>query len=149
MKGVSPLVASVLLIAFTIAVASLFSGWITSFTKVTTEEVQEQSEKKVTCSYGGIALDNVKYNKTSGNMSGTVENTDLITLGNIDFEIFYANSTREKLDLNMETEPSERKPFNRQVLGMNISNNYNTIRVITNCSNVYDEISSSDVSEVW
>jgi len=149
MKGVSPLVASVLLIAFTIAVASLFSGWITSFTKVTTEEVQEQSEKKLTCSYGGIALDNVKYNKTAGNMSGTIENTDLITLGNINFEIFYANATREKLNLNMEIEPSERKPFNRQALGMNISNNYNTIRVITNCSNVYDEISSRDVSEVW
>ena len=44
MKGVSPLVASVLLIAFAIAVAGLYSGWITSFTKVTTEEVQEQSE---------------------------------------------------------------------------------------------------------
>lgn len=46
MKGVSPLVASVLLIAFTIAVAGLYSGWITSFTKKTNEEVEEQSGKK-------------------------------------------------------------------------------------------------------
>ncbi|MCX6821687.1 MAG: hypothetical protein NTW30_02805 [Candidatus Aenigmarchaeota archaeon] len=148
MKGVSPLIASVLLIAFAIAVAGLYSGWITSFTKTTTEQVQEQSEKKVTCSYGGIALDDVKYNKTTGNLTGTVENTDLISLGNIDFEIFYANATREKLDLNMTLEPGERNTFIRQVIDMNITNNYNKIRVITNCSNVYDEISSSDVSEV-
>jgi flagellin-like protein len=149
MKGVSPLVASVLLIAFAIAVAGLYSGWITSFTKTTTEEVQEQSEKRVTCSYGGIALDDVKYNRTTGNMSGTVENTDLISLGNIDFEIFYANASRGKLDLNMILEPGEKNTFNRQLLDMNITNNYNKIRVITNCSNVYDEISSSDVSNVW
>jgi len=149
MKGVSPLVASVLLIAFAIAVAGLYSGWITSFTKTTTEEVQKQSEKRVTCSYGGIALDDVKYNRTTGNMSGTVENTDLISLGNIDFEIFYANASREKLDLNMNLEPGEKNTFNRQLLDMNITNNYDKIRVITNCSNVYDEISSSDVSNVW
>jgi len=149
MKGVSPLVASVLLIAFAIAVAGLYSGWITSFTKVTTEEVQEHSEKRVTCSYGGIALDDVKYNRTNGNMSGTVENTDLISLGNIDFEVFYTNASREKLDLSMVLESGERNTFNRQVLDMNITNNYDKIRVITNCSNVYDEISSSDVSNVW
>ncbi len=149
MKGVSPIVASVLLIAFAIAVAGLYSGWITSFTKTTTEEVQEQSEKRVTCSYGGIALDDVKYNKTAGNISGKVENTDLIVLGNIDFEIFYVNDNREKLDLNIILEPGEKNTFNRQVLNMNITNNYNKIRVISNCSNVYDEISSSDVNEVW
>jgi flagellin-like protein len=147
MKGVSPLIASVLLIAFVIAVAGLYSGWITSFTKTTTEQVQEQSEKKVNCSYGGIALDNVKYNRTTGNMSGTVENTDLIGLGNIDFEIFYTNAPREKLDLNMNLEPGERNTFNNQVLNMNVTS-YDKIRVITNCPNVYDEISSSDVSEV-
>ena len=148
MKGISPLVASVLLIAFAIAVAGLYSGWITSFTKVTTEEVQEQSEKKVTCSYGGIALDDVKYNKTIGNISGTVENTELIVLGNIDFEIFYTNASREKLDLNMVLEPGERNIFIRQVPDMNTTN-YDRIRVITNCSDVSDEISSNDVSEVW
>lgn len=69
-------------------------------------------------------------------------------MGNIDFEIFYANATREKLDLNMALEPGEKNTFDRQVLDMNMTNNYDKIRVITNCSNVNDEISSSDVSEV-
>jgi flagellin-like protein len=148
MKGISPLIASVLLIAFTIGVAALYSGWITSFTKTTTEEVQEHSEKRVTCTYGGIAIDDVRYNKTTGNISGTIENTEMIDLGNIDLEIFYTNATREKLDLNMALESGERNTFNSNVLSMNNSG-YDKIRVITNCSDVNDEVSSGDVTESY
>jgi flagellin-like protein len=148
MKGISPVIASVLLIAFTIAVATLYSGWITSFTKTTTEEVQEKSEKRVTCSYGGIAIDDVKYNKTTGNLTAIIENTDIIDLGNIDIEIFYANATKQKLDLNMTLEPGERNVLNVKVIDMNTTT-YDKIRVITNCSNVNDEISSGYVTESY
>lgn len=149
-KGVSPFIASVLLIAFAIAVAGLYSGWITSFVEETTEEVGERSEKRVTCSYGGIALDDLEYNKTIANLSGTVENTDIIVLGNIDFEIFYSDASRDKLDLNMMLEPGERDTFNQNVINMNRTDiDYTKIRAITNCSNVNDEASASDVSEVY
>ena len=142
-KGISPFIASVLLIAFAITVASIYSGWITGFTKETTEEVKEKSEKRVTCSYGGVALDDLEYNSTSGNLTGMIENTDIIPLGNIDLEIFYNNATREKKDLNMELEPGEKNTFNQA-----INDNYDKVRIYTNCSNVYDELSSSDVSSV-
>ena len=135
-----------MLIAFTIGVAALYSGWITSFTKKTTGDVQEHSEKRVTCSYGGIAIDNVRYNQTTGNLSGTIENTDIIDLGDIDFEIFYTNATREKLNLNMALGPGERNTFNSHVIDMNTSS-YDKIRVITNCSNVNDE--TSDVTSSY
>ena len=149
-KGVSPFIASVLLIAFAIAVAAIFSGWLSSFTQTTTEEVQEHSEKRVTCSYGGIALEDVEYNKTTGNFSGKVENTDIITLGDVDFEIFYTDASRDKLDLNMTLDPGEKDTFNQNVNNMNSStNSYNKIRVVTNCSNVYDEATSSDVTEAY
>ena len=147
-KGVSPFIASVLLIAFAIAVAAIFSGWLSSFTQTTTEEVQEHSEKRVTCSYGGIALEDLEYNQTTGNFSGKVENTDIIVLGNIDFEIFYADASRTKLDVNMTLEPGEKNTFNQNVTKMNTTS-YNKIRVITNCSNVYDEATSSDVTEAY
>ena len=147
-KGLTPFISMVLLVAFAIGVAAIFSGWMSSFTKETTEEVQEHSEKRVTCSYGGIALEDLEYNKTIANFTGEVENTDIIVLGNIDFEIFYDDDTREKLDLNMTLEPGEKNTFNQQRTKMNTTT-YNKIRVITNCSNVYDEATSSDVSEVW
>jgi len=147
-KGVSPFIATVLLVAFAIAIAAVFGGWLSSFTQTTTEEVQEHSEKRITCSYGGIALEDLEYNKTAGNLSGKIENTDIIVLGNIDFEIFYTDASRDKLDLNMTLEPGERDTFNQIVTKMNTTG-YDKIRVITNCSNVYDEATSSDVEEVW
>ncbi len=147
-KGVSPFIATVLLIAFSIAVATIFGGWLTSFTQTTTEEVQERSEKRVTCNYGGIALEDLNYNKTTGNFSGKVENTDIIVLGNIDFEIFFTDASRTELDLNMALESGEKNIFNENVIKMNTTG-YDKIRVITNCSNVYDEATSSDVAEAY
>ena len=147
-KGISPFIATVLLIAFAIAVASIFGGWLSTFTQTTTEEVQEHSETRVTCTYGGIALEDLEYNKTAANFSGKVENTDIIALGNIDFEIFYTDASRTKLDLNMTLYPGEKDTFNRNVNKMNTTG-YDKVRVITNCSNVYDEATSSDISEVY
>jgi flagellin-like protein len=143
-KGISPFISTVLLVAFAIAVAAIFGGWLSTFIQTTSKDVQEHSEKRVTCSYGGIALEDLKYNQTTGNFSGKIENTDIIVLGNIDFEIFYTDDTREKLDLNITLEPGEKNAFNQNVTKMNTSN-INKIRVITNCSNVYDEATSSDV----
>ena len=143
-KGVSPFISTVLLIAFAIAVAAIFGGWLSTFVQITNKDVEEKSEKRVTCSYGGIALESLKYNRTTRNFSGKVENTDIIVLGNIDFEIFYTDDTRAKLDLNMTLEPGEKNTFNQNVVKINTTN-INKIRVITNCSNVYDEASSSDV----
>jgi hypothetical protein len=131
-----------------VTVAGVFSTWLTSFTKETAEEVEKHSGKRVTCSYGGIVLEDLKYNKTTGNFSGKVENTDIIPLGNIDLEIFYGDDTKGKLDLNMSLEPGEKNVFNNEVIKMN-STPFNKIRVITNCSNVYDEVSSVDVEEVY
>lgn len=142
-KGISPFIATVILIALAVTVASVFSGWLTSFTKETTEEVGERSKRRVICSYGGIALSDLEYNTTSGNLTGRIENIDIIPLGNIDLEIFYDNATKEKKELNKALEPGEMDVFN-----VAIDDNYERIRVITNCSDVSDEASSGDVLQV-
>ena len=45
MKGISPLIATVLLIAFVIAVAGVVAPWLTTFIRGRTEEVSESVEK--------------------------------------------------------------------------------------------------------
>ncbi len=145
-KGISPLIASVLLIAFTLAIAGIYSGWINSLIKSTTTEVQQSSETRVTCSYGGIALSNLKYNTTAsnGNITGTIENTDIIALGNIDIEIFFTNATRYVSELNRTLQSGEKDTFK---IFINTTT-YDKIRVRTNCSNVFDELTSSYVTQV-
>lgn len=142
-KGISPFIASVLLIAFAVGVAGVYGGWFQSFINTITGTVEKKEGKRVECIYGGIALDNVEYNTSSSSTSGRIENTDIIPLGNIDLEIFYDNATREKKDLNIELESGEKTTFN-----VSADSNYDKIRVFTNCTNVDDEVSSSDITQV-
>lgn len=143
MKGLSPFIASVLLIAVAITVAGIFSGWFTNFIKTITSMIEGGEETRIQCNYGGIALSDLEYNTTSKYLSGYIENIDIIPLGNIDLEIFYDNATKEEKDLNKVLEPGEKDVFD-----VTLNSNYEKIRVMTNCSNVYDEVSKSYVSEV-
>ena len=146
MKGISPLIASVLLIAFTLAIAGIYSGWLTSFTKDTADTVKKRSDVRVTCSYGGISLSSLQYNTTAsnGNISGTVENTDIVDLGDIDIEIFFTNSTRLLVDYNKTLKPGEKDTFSVRIN----ATTYDKVRAKTNCSNVFDELTSSYVTQV-
>ena len=64
MKGISPLIAAVLLIAFTVAVGGIISLWLTSFSKTTTSAVQTSTEKQVKCASTVLEITSVS---TSGN----------------------------------------------------------------------------------
>lgn len=139
MKGISPLIATVLLIAFTIAVAGIISIWLTSFTKTSSQLVEEEATTQLVCSYGGISLSDLRY--SNNRLSGNVENTRTIVLGDITIQILYTNATSQKEPLNITLEPREKISFN-----LSASSNYDKIRVMTNCSSVYDEVGSSDVA---
>ena len=142
-KGISPLIASVLLIALVIGVAGIYSGWFTNFIKTITSMIGKHEEIRIKCTYGSISLSNLIYNTTSSNLTGEIDNTDIIPLGNIDLEIFYNNATKEDKDLNMILNPGEKDVFN-----IAISPNYQKVRVVTNCSDVSDELSSNYISQV-
>ncbi len=79
-KGVSPLIAAVLLIAFTMAVAAILTAWVTTFTQEQTETVGEQSEQVIECSYATLSVFDATWDNDSEQMQVTVANT-----GNIDF----------------------------------------------------------------
>lgn len=147
MKGIDPLVATVLLIAFTVAVGGIISIWLTGFTQTQTAAVGSQASTSITCSNGGISLSSLGY--CSGYLSGQISNTGTITLGNISITVIYSNSTTtQKFCLNLTGStvgalvspctgnftlaPSELNTFNFTIGG----SNYGTIRVTSNCSGV-------------
>ncbi len=49
MKGISPLIATILLIAFTVAVGGIVSIWISGYSKTQTTQVTQTSNDQVTC----------------------------------------------------------------------------------------------------
>jgi flagellin-like protein len=139
MKGVSPLIATILLIAFTIAVAGILSVWLTSFARTQSQAIGDRSSYELICSYGGVSLSGMSY--SGGWLTGKIENTRTIPLGNLSIQIIYTNFTSQKVNIFADLSPREEYPFN-----ISASSNYETIRVITNCSSVYDEVSAGDVS---
>lgn len=151
-KGISPIVATVLMIAFTVAVAGILSGWLTSFTTSSTETVKSQSDTELTCSYGGISLKSLKY--SGGYLSGNIDNTRTVSLGKITLQIIFTNKTIQNVKLcstptttvSCDTANASLSPRETTTFNITTTSNYEKIRVYTNCSSVYDEASSGDVS---
>ncbi|HKZ45315.1 MAG TPA: archaellin/type IV pilin N-terminal domain-containing protein [archaeon] len=59
MKGVSPLIATVLLIASVIAVAGIISVWLTSFARTTTSSIDTMAANQTKCAGAYIKVDSV------------------------------------------------------------------------------------------
>ena len=66
MKGISPLLASILLIAITVAIASLASGWFTSTIRASTTATTNRTNTALDCSGASIAIDNLFITGTTG-----------------------------------------------------------------------------------
>ena len=56
MKGISPLLAGVLMIAFTLAVAAIIGSWLTSISRTGTSQVESGFATTVNCSKGGLDI---------------------------------------------------------------------------------------------
>ena len=68
MKGISPLIASVLLLAFTMSISMIVMGWFSSFTRVTTENVSYSSTQAVSCSAASVSIERVYVTGTSASI---------------------------------------------------------------------------------
>jgi len=83
MKGISPLIAAVLLIAFTVAIATLIMGWFSTLTRTTTSAVSNKTTEAVACSNAQISISDV-YITAGAGVTGSarvvVKNTGYTTL---------------------------------------------------------------------
>jgi len=147
-KGISPLIASVLLIAFSVAVFGIIQMWGISFVKTQTEDVSNRTDRELNCVYGGITVSNLKY--CNHYFSGIVKNSNQIDLKNITLQIIYLNATNQKFPLNnsvggayMTINAGEMDSFNISMGG----SNYDRLHFYTlTCPDVYDDAISSDVT---
>ena len=81
MKGVSPLIASVLLIVIVVSLVALISGWLNTFFQGTRETVTNRTDTSVGCTGASINVESVYAsiaNGTSGNIRAVVKNDGLV-----------------------------------------------------------------------
>lgn len=86
-KGVSPLIAAVLLIAFTMAIAAILTAWIAGFTQEQKDK-SEEFEIKISCAYSNIEVDRdyAKWDDTNKIFYSYISNTgiDAITITKVE-----------------------------------------------------------------
>ena len=87
-KGISPLIAAVLLIAFTMSVAAMLTAWVTTFTEERTSSVSNRSEQVFQCSYGGLSIYDAIYHSDSNETDITVANTGTFDFKNVTVHVF-------------------------------------------------------------
>lgn len=99
MKGISPLIASVLLIAFTLGVALIIGTWLTSVSKSSTETVGGQFGQEVNCSKVILDIVDALCHGTT-NVTVTLQDIGSISLTN---PTFYFKTTNQTVCVSNQT----------------------------------------------
>ncbi|MEM5815310.1 MAG: archaellin/type IV pilin N-terminal domain-containing protein [Candidatus Aenigmatarchaeota archaeon] len=134
-KGISPLVATVLLIAITMTLAGILAFWGSSFVK-TGLPTEEETQKMRECN---LALDALRiefqfYNETSKTLSLGIYNTAPTKLNLTNATFFYSTSWDSK-EINKEISPAS----TIYLVLENVNSGYMKYRIYTNCPGVYLE----------
>lgn len=149
-KGISPLIAGVLLIAFTLAVAAIISGWLSGVMRTTVTQVEKGTEEQVECSKGILEIIGNKCD--GGDLTIVIQNTGTINLTS--FSVYatatdgtvYTNTTPTYYNTTLQ--PGEvltllsngKVKLNQKTLSK--------LRVSAgNCPNVYHEQSGSEIED--
>ncbi len=75
LKGVSPLVASVLLLAIVVSLSVIIGGWINTLSKDTTTTVSNRTSEAISCSSADLTVESVYItNGTSGTARAQIRN---------------------------------------------------------------------------
>ncbi|HIQ50007.1 MAG TPA: hypothetical protein EYH56_02310 [Nanoarchaeota archaeon] len=91
-KGISPLIAVVLLIAATVTVAAILANWARSYVGGEVTEFRSKVEK-FECLYGAISLISDEYPKIVNDRIVAMIEVAGVPLGNFTFEVIYNDPT--------------------------------------------------------
>lgn len=142
-KGVSPLIATVLLISFTMAIAIILSNWVLDYSKQQTGALNERGSKQISCSGAWLDGQDAVYNTSHKRVMLDVQNKGNVPLGNLRMVLIYTNGSSAFYEIapaNLTLGPGETfSIWNTSVDSSAIKR----IRVSHNCS---DANSASGVS---
>lgn len=144
-KGISPLIAVVLLIAATVTVAAILASWAKTYSVARVTEFKEKTGE-FQCSAGVISLISEEYPKIVSDKIVAVIEVAGIPLGNFTFEVMYNESGIPKVKILKDTENLALAPGrvgtiiseNLTENGINPSN-IMKVRIDSNCSEVHTE----------
>ncbi len=136
LKGVSPLVASVLLISFTMAIAAILATWATQYMTQQTSTLTAKGQE-ANCVYARMDLDTYTYDKTNGQLVMIVNNKGRLGLQNFTLFIFNTSGIG-RISLETDNSVVNRQnttlpPGEPRSFIVNGVTNMSRFRVVSNC----------------
>ncbi len=89
-KGISPLVATVLLIAATMSIALILSYWASSFVRTTLPPVNTTQQQ---CQFSDFEIYQCSYSISGSNITVTLHNLRQNALGDMVMQVFFINGS--------------------------------------------------------
>jgi flagellin-like protein len=104
-KGISPMIAIVLLIAFTVAVGGILSVWLTTLTSTQTTTTGSAAEKQILCARSVLKISEVTSTLGSSDYSNVTVIYDYGTEDLYNFTITFVDSDRDSATTNNSLTP--------------------------------------------
>lgn len=135
MKGISPLIAAVLLIAVTMTLAGVLAYWASTFVQAGLESSSNQTIA-TQCNFGNFVIDACSYDSAGQRVTFILDNVGTVDLYNITVFVIYP-------DNNVTAAPASGGTIGSGTLksfsAAGIAPGFNNIRVRTQCPNVFEE----------
>ncbi len=135
-KGISPLIASVLLIAFTLSIGAFLSTWLQDITKKQTSETVENSKPE--CQFASLNIQNVTFTNTTTKLRIDVENTGTKSVAIRSIRIIYSNDSNTEANFTRTTinaGDSYTLVMYNTTNNSSIRENIRKLRLVTDCPN--------------
>jgi len=140
-KGVSPFIASVILILITIVVGSFLASWSQDLAKDQADAVTKNTKPE--CNYVFLNVQDLQYDNTTSKLSMLVQNTGTSNTQITGMQLFYDNLTEESLPdiFPVDLEAGSLQPFR-----FNASENIKYIQIISSCQDKSIKLYGSDIT---
>jgi len=127
-KGVSPLVAAVLLIAATMSIAGILAFWASTFVRTQTASFENQTLTSE-CNFATFEVYTCTYDAGSSRISLALNNNGQVALKNLAAYVQYANDTLQQINMTDTLPQNSLKQFYLNDIG----SNYSKIIIRTHC----------------
>jgi len=141
-KGISPIIAAVLLMAVTLSVISIFSSWAPNLVKDVTDETTNSTLHTISCEKAQVSIQSAYYDSGSSEVTVAVRNTGTKALPDVSVASFDSNdqNTAQKTGLNLS-----RGELNSTVM-TGINNKPSYIKAFSStCTSIEDRL--DDISQ--
>ncbi len=135
-KGISPLVAAVLLIAVTMTIAGVLAYWTSSFVRGGLPE-QNQTQQIQRCSGADFSVFTSNYNSSTGNLTLVLQNKAEVSVQITNVTFIYSNGS---IDIRPVSAMLSKGSALASVVVPNVFSGFSNYLILTDCPNVFIKV---------